>query len=445
MKKRGIFLKVFTYTAIFLIMIVCVTVGLFSRQFLSFYNAAQTQQLYTSYQSLHQQLNAKSNEEIIQAAEEFYSYNQSFTFYINDKEGHIVFTTLNTDSNDDFTAGQYRIRMNVGAEYTLHATTKTAMQTNYGSLIQRSLLALACMLTAGIAGAFVFARQMTNPIKRLASDTKKMAALENVNPMPTRNDEIGSLACDVHAMYDKLKETIFNLESEILRVREMEETQRYFFSAASHELKTPIAAVSVLLEGMIENVGDYNDHPKYLRECIKQMDAQNKVISEILDIVNLNDGKILPRPEKLDIALVAESLLPSFKTLADANGQNLDVSIPDGQICNTDLSMLKKVLSNVIMNAVQNTPVGGDIRLWSELRGDKCRLCILNSGVNIDKEIIAKLFDPFYRIDKARSRKTGNSGLGLTIVKRTLEAMNAEFLLTNTDEGILFWMELPKA
>ncbi|MRA64088.1 vancomycin resistance histidine kinase VanS, partial [Bacillus thuringiensis] len=86
---------------------------------------------------------------------------------------------------------------------------------------------------------------------------------------------------------------------EILRVREMEEAQRYFFSAASHELKTPIAATSILLEGMLENVGDYKDHPKYLRECMKMMDAQDNVISEILEIVNLSDGKISQDSEKL--------------------------------------------------------------------------------------------------------------------------------------------------
>ena len=444
MKKRGILLKVFAYTTLFLIVIVCVTVGLFSQQFLSFYNTTQTQQLYTSYQSLYDQLSGKGRDEIIIAAGDFYSNNQSFHFYVRDSEGQIIFSTPGMDTDDNSNVGSHRIRMTIGSEYTLYATNRAVTQANYGDLFSRSILALCVMLTAGIFGAFVFARQMTNPIKRLAGDTQKMAVLEDVPPVPERRDEIGSLARDVHSMYDKLKETIAKLEDEILRVREMEETQRYFFSAASHELKTPIAAASVLMEGMLENVGDCRDHPKYLRECIKLMDAQSKIISEILELVSLSDGKIVPKPEKIELGRTMAALLPSFQTLAEVNRQRVSVDIPEDQTCLADSKMLKKVLSNVILNAVQNTPSGGDIQIWSEPNADQYRLCVLNTGTRIDDEVLPKLFDPFYRIDKARSRKGGHTGLGLTIVQKTLEAMGAEFALVNTAEGVLFWVDLPE-
>jgi len=228
-------------------------------------------------------------------------------------------------------------------------------------------------------------------------------------------------------------------------VREMEETQRYFFSAASHELKTPIAATSVLLEGMIENVGDYKDHPKYLRECMKLMDSQTKTITEILELVNLNDSKIIPNPEEVNLHKVVTAILPSYQTLADANRQHITLNIPEEHFCLTDKGMLKKVLSNVILNAVQNTPSDGEIRIWSEGVADQYRLCVLNTGVLIDENNISKLFDPFYRVDKARTRKDGRSGLGLTIVRKTLEAMGADFELTQTKNGILFWFDLPSA
>jgi two-component system sensor histidine kinase VanS len=195
---------------------------------------------------------------------------------------------------------------------------------------------------------------------------------------------------------------------------------------------------------MLANVGDYSDHPKYLRECLKLMDSQSKMVSEILDIVNLNDGEITPKPERLDIARVVSALLPSFRTLTEANGQRITVNIPENQTCFADSKMLGKALSNVILNAVQNTPSGGEIRIWSETNADQCRLCVLNTGARIVNDVLPKLFDPFYRMDKARSRKNGHSGLGLTIVKKTLEAMGAEFSLENTGEGVLFWMDLPE-
>ncbi|WNV17633.1 HAMP domain-containing sensor histidine kinase [Bacillus sp. SI2] len=245
-------------------------------------------------------------------------------------------------------------------------------------------------------------------------------------------------------MYDKLKDTISQLENEILRVREMEEAQRYFFSAASHELKTPIAATSILLEGMLENVGDYKDHPKYLRECMKMMDAQDNVISEILEIVNLSDGKISQDSEKLKVRQIVADILPDFQILAKANGQCIVMDIPDGQNCLVDSKMLQKVLSNIILNAVQNAPPGGEIRIWSEPAAKQYRLCILNTDARIDDTVLPKLFDPFYRMDKVRERKSGRNGLGLTIVRKTLEVMNIEYALENVPDGVLFWMDLPK-
>ena len=435
MKKRGIFFKLFTYTTLFLFIMVSVTVGLFSQQFLLFYNTNQAQQIYTSYSNLHNQLLERSEEEIIRIAGEFFSFNPSFDFYIRASDGQIIFSTPDADFDENSDISGHRIRMSVG-EHTLFAVNRIASQADYSSLIQRSLLAIAGLMVIGVLGAFIFARQMTNPIKRLANDTKKMTDLEDVSPLPKRNDEIGSLAYDVHSMYN-------NLKSEIMRVREMEETQRYFFSAASHELKTPIAATSVLLEGMIENIGDYKDHPKYLRECMKLMDSQTKTITEILELVNLNDSKIVPNPEEINLHEAVTAILPSYQTLADANGQRITLNISEEHFCLTDKGMLKKVLSNVILNAVQNTPSDGEIRIWSEGIADQYRLCVLNTGVFIEESKLSKLFDPFYRVDKARTRKDGRSGLGLTIVRKTLEAMNADFELTQTKDGILFWFDLP--
>jgi two-component system sensor histidine kinase VanS len=394
---------------------------------------------------LHEQLSGKTDNEIIQAATEFYNNNQSFTFYIRDSEGNVVFSTPNIDTDDDFNADEHRVRMAVSSGYTLFAASRTIVQANHNDLIQRSLFALICMLTVGVFGAFIFARQMTAPIKKLANDTKKMSVLEDVDPLPERYDEIGNLARDVHFMYGKLKESISNLEDEILRVCEMEETQRYFFSAASHELKTPIAATSVLLEGMIENIGEYKDRPKYLRECVKLMDSQNKIITEMLELVNLNDGKILPNHEEINVRDTLMSVTANIQTIAEANNQRITIDVSRQYNCIADKGMIRKVLSNVILNAVQNTPADGEIKIWCEPIADQYRICVLNKGAVIEKEILSKLFDPFYRIDKARSRKDGRSGLGLTIVQKTLQAMGADFSLTQTNDGILFWADFPAA
>ena len=142
MKKSGIFIKVFSYTTIFLIVILCVTVGLFSQQFLSFYNTTQTQQLYNSYETLFGQINGKSDNEMLKAAEDFYSANQSFSFYIKDNKDNIIFATPDMNTSDNTNDNDHKILLSIGSDYTLFAVSKAVVKTNYSDLIQRLLLAL---------------------------------------------------------------------------------------------------------------------------------------------------------------------------------------------------------------------------------------------------------------------------------------------------------------
>ncbi|PWN73282.1 sensor histidine kinase [Bacillus paranthracis] len=446
MKKNGIFIKIFAYTIVAMLLIVFVTATLFSGQFLTLYRAVEREQILVSYQPLVNRVKNSNYNDIPAAAQRFRDNNQSFEFCIIDDNGGVIYATPGADTSDNFNGDFYYVVHNDKARgYSVVAQTRPGLTAFYNEIIVRALVAFAIVLALCLVCAYVFARQITNPIKRLADDAGKMARLEDVpQSLPIRRDELGDLSRDIHSMYDKLKDTISRLENEILRVREMEEAQRYFFSAASHELKTPIAATSILLEGMLENVGDYKDHPKYLRECVKMMDAQDDVISEILEIVNLSDGKISQDLEKLKLRQIVADILPDFQILAEANGQCIVMDIPDEQNGLVDSKMLQKALSNIILNAVQNTPTGGEIRIWSEPADKQYRLCILNTGARIDDTVLPKLFDPFYRMDKVRGRKSGRSGLGLTIVRKTLEAMNIEYALENVPDGVLFWMDLPK-
>ena len=435
------------------------------------------------------------------------------------------------------------------------------------SLMYKIVLAASIMLVACVAGALLFARGITNPIKRLAADTRKMANLEPVALPAQRMDEVGQLTSDVHNMYEKLKTTISELEREIALEREMEENQRYFFSAASHELKTPIAATSAVLEGMIAGIGEYRDHPRYLRECLNMMTAQGRIISEILEIVKLSGNNMFLNVQPIKLSNAVNSMMAEYRVLANKKGQAIMVDIPEDAVCLTDVAMLRRALSNIIMNAIQNSPDGGEIRIWSESssRGNGDSICegdsagagtgkmddgaegdsagagtgkmddgaegdsadagrgkgdgicegdnedastgkmedgtegdsagvsrgkgnvmcegdgadvssgngygtckgdneaastgkmddgaegnsrgviclnILNTDSNIVGADWEKVFEPFYRADKARSRSVGRSGLGLAIVKKILDSLKVPFSLSNVGSDVIFKMEL---
>ena len=458
-RKMGMFSKIFLYTLLFLIIVIGIASAFFARQFQTVFQSGQNQVHKETYTPLISQLEGKPAEQLAEISESFHEKNMSLEFYIQNKNSEILYQTpsLGTTPSDKEMTVQGKLvegdmhpvsfaAIPISDEIKLFVATIPAGNAAFVDFVEKSIIALLLLLLVSIVGAALFARGMTRPIKRLATDTTKMANLEFVPSPSGRGDEIGKLSSDVYAMYERLKTTIAELECEIKREQDMEENQRYFFSAASHELKTPIASTLILLQGMLDDIGDYKDHSKYLRECIKKMQAQSKIISEILEVVRLSDNNVKLQCENIDLKDIIEPVISSCLPLADAKEQRITVDISEVTMCRTDKNMLVRALSNVMLNAVQNTPERGEIRIWSEVLNDgSVKVCVFNSGTSLDDELLPKLFEPFYRPDEARSSSQERSGLGLTIVKKTLDYLEVPFSLTNTTDGVLFEMNLPSS
>ena len=404
--KISVFTKILAYTVL-LLLLMCTAAGLlFARQFLSFYREEQQRQLSATFQPMIALLSdrSKSPEEIIELARLFASSNQSFRFMIESGDGKIVFITPDTDamSANEISQG-IRLRFmgltkypggNSENGYTFTGYGINSSGIDYGDLIRRLFIALGLMLLIAAFGAVLFAKGVTKP-----------------------------------------------LEDEIVRERAMEENQRLFFSAASHELKTPIASARALVEGMLAGVGDYKDHRKYLRECLKTLDSQARLVSEILEIVKLSDNTVRQENNSAaDLREAGNAVLDEYQPLAGQRGLVIEGVFPR-VIVQADRNLLQRVLSNVIANAVQNTPEGGFIKISYE-KEKTLRLFILNTGAQIPDEIKSRLFEPFFHMDNARTMRGTQSGLGLAIVKKTLDHMAVPFALENTPEGVLFRMEL---
>ncbi|MDR2752656.1 MAG: HAMP domain-containing protein, partial [Clostridiales bacterium] len=362
----------------------------------------------------------------------FHESNQSFEFFIEGKDGSILFSTPNANVSKSVN-GTLMVMIHVNQDYTLRANSTSGMGENFKGLAIKALAVLALMLMISVFGALAFARQMTQPIKQLAQLTQKMANLEDVPKGPERKDELGALAADVHYMYGKLKD-------EIKKEREIEETQAHFFSAASHELKTPIAAMSVILEAIDNNVFEPSEVPEQLRLCRKMVEEQGRLVGEILGLSSLETPKV--DLQAYLIKDLVESAISPYLPLVESRGQTLIINAQDTLVV-TDSSLFQKAFSNILLNAIQNTPTGGRISVFSEERESSSRLCVLNEGARILEELLLKLFEPFFRQDKSRNRADGRSGLGLTIVKRMLTTLEVPFGLENAESGVLFWMEIP--
>lgn len=459
-KRSGIslFRKTFLYMLLFLFIVICITAVLFAQQFFTAYDAGRKQQLMDMIQPLCVKLEGKSKEQIIEHAKAYQDKNTSVQFTIQTVNGEVIYETCAERKNIEIEHNPPPVSMQNGnvafnsLAYIFPLSDDITLYVYYTSdtellaeILSKTAFTFGILLIITVIGAVIFARKITNPIKKLADDTTKMSNLEYVPAPAARKDEIGRLAEDVHKMYEHLKRTISQLESEIEREKEMEENQRYFFSAASHELKTPVAAASTMLESMLEEWVELSEYPKYLQECLKMMKTQGKLISEIMDIVRLGDEKMQLDIQPVNLQETIEALLPVYQPLSESKELHINLTLSDYLACAVDRHLFSRVLSNLLMNAVQNTPNKGEIRIRSEVQSERIvRLSIINTQTNINEELLSKIFEPFYRLDQSRTQK-GRSGLGLTIVKKALDAMKIPFALENSDEGVLFWMDIPLA
>ncbi|MCL2169719.1 MAG: HAMP domain-containing histidine kinase [Defluviitaleaceae bacterium] len=436
MKKfsLGLFGKIFLYTLLFLSLIVGVFSWFYSEQLQTAFEVYERQRRVQELQPLIAEIGLGFGGDISEIAESFRLRNESFEFSIQSYEGMIIFETPYFYYTPQIRRGFGLLgRMARGnGHFVVPSANGTGshfisvMQTNDINFIEQSRIIPITLALFGISAvfAFVLAKMIARPIKKLALDTALMSALADIDPPPARNDEIGSLAEDVHCMYTRLKETIGN--------------QRYFFSAASHELKTPIAGTTAIIEAMLEGLIEDDEKNHYLVQCLDMMNAQSKLISEILEIVRYNDGQIKQKPEAIELEPFVMAMLPIYEAQAARKNQRMSVDIPQGQEIFADRTMFSKVLSNVIMNAITNAPDESEIRIYCENN----RLCVLNTNTKIPEDELPKLFEPFYRLDKARNRGHGRSGLGLAIVKKTLDTMDIKFGLENSNEGVVFFIML---
>jgi len=466
----GIFGKVFLYTMLILLLVIGGMFLFFSSQIKSTVTETQQQQTKEVFAPLLEQLRGKTNDEIAAFAEEFQKRNASFIFRFTTEDGKVLFQTDDFVMQDDTSSfpnrairfsenalndENYFVSLKNSAEdrivfftrsengVRLYVASTFSGTSVYMEILEKAAWIFGIVFLVSLIAALLFARRIAKPIQKVSADTHAMSLLLPVDPSEERGDEIGQLSKDVYAMYDRLKSTIHQLETENKHVKQMEENQRYFFSAASHELKTPIAAAGAIFEGMLNDVITQEEYPAYLREGMKLIGEQNKLVSEILELVKLGGETPVQNKETIRLRECVDGVLDSLLLLIQSKEQRLAVDAADGLTCELNKGLFLKALSNILLNAAQNSPDGSEIRVAAREENGCVQLIVWNGGVQIPEETLPKLCEPFYRADDARSSGEGRSGLGLAIVKKTLDLMEVIFSIKNIDGGVLFQMDIP--
>lgn len=290
-----------------------------------------------------------------------------------------------------------------------------------------------------ILSALAYSHMLTKPIKQISSATKQMQELTaDIHCKIHTHDEIEMLADNVNSLYDNLLKTIHDLEQEIHKVEEMEVQKTNLLRSASHELKTPVTAVNVMLENMILNVGKYKDHSVYLPKCKILMEQLAAMIREILDVSKFeksHDGE----NEEIDLSELIPQVIPPYVIIAKSKGICIEVGALEKLSICYPLPMIKKVISNLLANAVSYTPKGGNIKIYTENQN----LIFENKCVPIPQKYLTHIFEPFYRPEYGISPDTGGNGLGLYIVDTILKTLQIPytFAAIENNSGMRFTIE----
>ena len=433
MTKRSIFAKIFLITfALFSSLVILLHASVYFI-FPSTYIESQRQTILKKSQALAKSFQGQE-EGTIETVIALYSKTNDIKVYIKGKEKQNSLEVkdallLNPSSqNNSLVIEERKIQTKEGKDLTLQflATVDSQKEARDISLgfLPYSLLA---SFVLSLIASYLYARMISAPILEIKQMTKRMKRLDRTANLPIHSqDEIGVLKQQINDLYHHLLEVIDNLEQQKQENLKLEQIKVEFLRGASHELKTPLASLKIILENIRDNIGRYKDRDRYLSVSLDIVDEMNQIVLEILSLSSvqeLGDDK-----EWIQLDDVVNRILTQNQVLVETRSLSIDNYLPATSIF-MNLAILKLVLSNIISNAVKHSDKGGVVRIGLE-----------NGGTDfvIENTIVSKENTS----TKAQSKKEG--GLGLFVVKYLLEHEELSYRFEESPTGRRFVMVLPK-
>ena len=475
MKKMKLFQKTYLFTVGLMAIIIIISHTLLYMLLPSFYTNKKQQDLDNiSYQLTEQLQNNNSNksDEIAKKFADMHNINillsvngknkvyegiKSCDIYINpdalDEQSLVIdnktdFIEDNKKSNSTEVKNDFLKISDSSLLYTkklktkdnVDASIKVAMDLQYLQEA-RSVVFMILPYSIGISliislfASYIYTKKITKPIKQICDVTKEMQVLkEDAYCDINTGDEIELLATNINSLYKNLLDTIDSLKEEIENVSKSEKSKVDFLRSASHELKTPLMSIHIMLENMILNIGKYKNHDVYLPKCQEAVVNLSSMVQEILDTSRLNSLNGEKELKEVDLKILIESIIEPYKIIAKSKKINMNIDYSNSLNINTDKSMLKKALSNIIYNAVNYTDNGKNINIYFE----KNSLIIENECKPIEQNHLDHIFEAFYRAEFDRNKNTGGNGLGLYIVQQILKTLNISHSFESVQNGMKF-------
>ncbi len=312
---------------------------------------------------------------------------------------------------------------------------------------------LIVLVFGSIMMCFVTNR-ITKPIMKLSALSEEMSKLNfDVAYEDDAEDEVGVLGRSMNSLSHSLKDAIGalqdankQLQHDIDEKIQIDEMRKEFIANVSHELKTPIALIQGYAEGLCDGMCEDEESRSYYCEVIMdEANKMNKMVRQLLTLTALEFGNDTPSIAAFDVTELVHDLINSSGILIQQNAAKVSVDMPETLVVMGDEFKIEEVVTNYLTNAMNH--LGGDhnIRIWSETLDGVAKIHVYNNGTPIPEEDLPNLWTKFYKVDKARTRAYGGSGIGLSIVKAIMEAHHQQYGVVNHEDGVEFWFTLALA
>jgi len=292
-------------------------------------------------------------------------------------------------------------------------------------------------LLVALLFSYIYSRFVTRPIRQMAAVTTTMQRLKKDARYPVNSsDEIGVLGRNINELYQNLWQTIRSLEYENKRITQLEKEKIAFLRAASHELKTPLAALRIMLENMQLNIGEYKNRDQYLAESVAQVDRLAAMVNDVLRSGSVAE-QALRQEKRLRVDKLVAEVVDDYTLLAKTRGMTFTVNTEPTTI-RANRDMMRHVISNLVSNAVRHGDAGSVITITC----DQHELAIENVCKPLTKQQLQHVFDPFYRSNATTKQHADSSGIGLYTVKMLLDAKGLDYDFTPHGRGMRFVVRL---
>ena len=319
--------------------------------------------------------------------------------------------------------------------------------------ISNHFMSYVGILIAVVGGilSFFIANRLTKPILELTDISEKMKNLDfeakyqgkGRNELDILGKNINELSETLEVTISELKTANNELQKDIERKNEVDEMRKEFLSNVSHELKTPIALIQGYAEGLQEGINEDAESRNFYCEVIMdEAGKMNEMVKKLLTLNQLEFGNDVVSMERFDIVDLVQNYLKSADILAKQKNATVRMDTYEPIYVWADEFKVEEVLQNYYSNAINH--LDGDRIIEIRLKQDegKVRISVFNTGTPIPADSIEHIWEKFYKVDKARTREYGGSGVGLSIVKAIMDSMHQQYGVQNYDNGVEFWFEL---